>query len=49
MMERKDKGEVDSALRHFVETEIIPRYAAFDMAHQIDHAETVIANSLEVC
>ena len=40
--------EVDNSLRHFVETEIIPRYAAFDKAHQTDHAATVIANSLAI-
>ncbi len=32
----------------YIEEEIIPRYSAFDKAHQIDHARTVISQSLEL-
>lgn len=32
----------------YVESEIVPRYAAFDKAHNIDHAKAVISNSLEI-
>ncbi len=35
-------------LNEYIETAIIPRYAAFDKAHQIDHARTVIQQSLEL-
>lgn len=37
---------VDAALRTFVEQEIIPQYAAFDKAHQEDHARSVIEQSM---
>lgn len=30
----------------FIETNILPRYAAFDKAHNLSHANVVIANSL---
>ena len=33
-------------LKAYVETEILPRYAHFDKAHQLDHIETVIRQSL---
>lgn len=32
----------------YIETEIIPRYTAFDGAHGIDHVRTVIRRSLEL-
>lgn len=32
----------------YVEAEILPRYAAFDAAHRIDHARTVIEQSLRL-
>lgn len=32
----------------YVEAEILPRYAAFDAAHRIDHARTVIEQSLSL-
>lgn len=37
---------IDPELRQYIETEILPRYAAFDKAHRQDHARTVIARSL---
>ena len=33
-------------LQHYVETEILPRYDAFDKAHQRPHAERVIRDAL---
>ena len=33
-------------LNRYIETEVIPRYAAFDKAHREDHARTVIARAL---
>ena len=33
-------------IQEYIEQEILPRYAAFDRAHSIDHARTVIAESL---
>ncbi len=32
----------------YIESEIIPRYSSFDKAHRIDHARTVIRQSLEL-
>ena len=37
-----------ASLAAYIETEIIPRYAAFDRAHGIDHVRTVIAQSLDL-
>lgn len=34
------------SLIHYIETEIIPRYSAFDKAHNLSHVQTVIAESL---
>lgn len=36
------------SLKEYIEAEILPRYAAFDAAHQRDHAEMVIAESLRL-
>ena len=36
---------MDSELQQYIETEILPRYAHFDKAHQRDHIETVIRQS----
>ena len=33
-------------IQEYIEQEILPRYAEFDRAHSIDHAQTVIAESL---
>lgn len=35
-------------LMEFVETQILPRYAAFDKAHNLAHANSVIRRSLEL-
>ena len=35
-------------IMQFVEREILPRYAAFDRAHQLRHANSVIASSLKL-
>ena len=40
--------KVNGTLVRFVEGEIIPRYAAFDKAHQEDHARQVIARALDL-
>ena len=34
------------SLIHYIETEIIPRYAAFDKAHREDHAQAVIQRAM---
>ncbi len=36
---------IRAEIKEYIEQEIIPRYASFDKAHNIDHAETVIAES----
>lgn len=35
-------------MKQYIETEILPRYEAFDKAHQRDHADYVIIQSLEL-
>lgn len=35
-------------MKQYIETEILPRYEAFDNAHQRDHADYVIRQSLEL-
>lgn len=35
-------------LQLYIESEILPRYASFDAAHRLDHAETVIEQSLHL-
>ena len=35
-------------LQSYIESEIIPRYTAFDEAHRVDHARTVIEQSLKL-
>lgn len=37
---------IPEGLRNYVETEIIPRYAAFDKAHREDHVRAVISRAL---
>lgn len=37
---------VSPSLKRYVETEILPRYKGFDTAHNIDHAYTVMAQSM---
>lgn len=38
--------EIRSTLTLYIEEEVIPRYASFDMAHREDHARSVIARAL---
>lgn len=38
---------LNSEIESYINANIIPLYAAFDPAHQIDHVTTVIANSME--
>ena len=35
-------------LVEFIETQILPRYAEFDRAHNLEHVTRVIRNSLEL-
>lgn len=35
-------------LKHYIEQEIIPRYDAFDKAHQRDHVQIVIQQSMDI-
>lgn len=35
-------------LVEFIETQILPRYAAFDRAHNMEHVTRVIRSSLEL-
>ena len=39
---------IPTELQRYVQERIIPQYAGFDKAHQIDHAEKVIEESLEM-
>ncbi len=39
---------MNKELLQHIETEIIPRYASFDKAHQIDHVRTVIDQSMKL-
>ena len=39
---------IPEALRQYVETGIIPRYAAFDKAHREDHARNVISRAIDL-
>lgn len=39
---------MDSELKAYIESEILPRYDHFDAAHQRDHADLVIRQSLEL-
>ncbi len=40
--------QVNTELREYVESHIIPRYDCFDQAHQRDHVMMVISQSLEL-
>lgn len=42
------RPSVHPGLRLYVESEIIPRYLAFDRAHNVDHVRTVIDESLRL-
>lgn len=39
---------IPETLTHYIETEIIPRYEAFDKAHNLSHVQTVIEESLSL-
>lgn len=39
-------NELPRELIHYITTQIVPKYSAFDKAHQIDHAEKVIQESM---
>ena len=39
---------MNQQLVEYIESEIIPRYASFDEAHRVDHARTVIEESLKL-
>ena len=39
---------MNTTLKEFIRTEILPQYAAFDKAHREDHARMVIEQSLEL-
>jgi len=39
---------IDPSLAGYIETSVIPRYAAFDKAHREDHARAVISRALDL-
>ena len=39
---------IRESLKEYIEREVIPRYAAFDMAHREDHARTVVERALSM-
>ncbi len=41
-------NDIREGLKTYIETEIIPRYRAFDKAHREDHVRMVIAQALEL-
>jgi len=41
--------QADPELKAYIESEIIPRYDAFDKGHRRNHVETVIAQALAFC
>lgn len=43
-----DHSGINARLKEYLETEIIPRYASFDLAHREDHARDVIAEALRL-
>ncbi|MBQ3881038.1 MAG: HD domain-containing protein [Bacteroidales bacterium] len=42
------EADITPSLKEYVEREIIPRYASFDLAHRVDHARSVIRESLSL-
>lgn len=42
------KTPINADLKKYIESEILPRYKAFDAAHQMDHVLTVISQSLQL-
>lgn len=43
-----DTSTICEPLKHYIEEEILPRYDNFDSAHQQNHANAVITNSIEL-
>ena len=39
---------IRKSLQDYIENEVIPRYASFDMAHREDHARTVVERALSM-
>ncbi len=39
---------IPASLRDYIEGEIVPRYTAFDKAHNLDHVRTVVQDSMEL-
>lgn len=46
--DRQTKRQPNAELQKYVETVILPRYHSFDAAHQLDHAQMVIEQSLRL-
>lgn len=46
--DRQTSRQPNQELRRYIEAEILPRYAAFDAAHQLDHVQMVIDQSLRL-
>lgn len=46
--DRQTKKTPNPELQAYIEQEILPRYSSFDAAHQLDHVETVIRQSLQL-
>mgnify|MGYP003537740768 FL=1 len=40
---------IAETLERYIETEIIPQYSAFDKAHNLDHVQTVVDESISLC
>lgn len=46
--DRQTTRQPNAELQKYIETEILPKYQSFDAAHQIDHAQIVIEQSLRL-
>ena len=46
MPRRQVDSELEWAVNHYIETEILPQYAFFDPAHRIDHVRSVMQRSI---
>ena len=46
--DRQTTRQPNAVLQKYVETEIFPKYQSFDAAHQLDHAQMVIEQSLRL-
>lgn len=46
--DRQTTHHPNSELQKYIETEILPRYQSFDAAHQLDHVQMVIDQSLRL-